>query len=870
MTEQTSRQLRWLRIASTVVVLGLVWGYLLSYFKWELLTLNTMDSGGDTPSFHRPISHLKETLLPAWNPLGWDLGNFAGYAPYQFYFLPPATLIVLLSTVLPFYVSFKLVTALGVFLLPVATALCVRGLGLAFPTPLVAAAASLVFLFNEGNSMWGGNIPSTLAGEFAHSIGFALSILFLGLLYRGVETQRGWRGLGALLAVTGLCHPIAFLNATAPGVYFLLGRRTFARNVRYIFAVYGTAVLLMGFWLVSLVAKLGYATSINWVWHFNSWGEVLPPILYPVAGLALLDVVWVAIQRGDANRPAYYLITAVVATVLCFFNATEAGLPEIRFVPFTYMLLILLAVDFARRLLVLVVGDARDTLGAVASVVAALALVAVCFWWARTNTSYIATWISWNYSGMQQKPSWPLLRDMVAHLEGEIGDPRIAYENSPKHDRFGSMRIFESLPYLAGRATLEGVLLQTAVNSPFIYWIQSQISKQGTGVIPGYSYPSVDPVRGTKRLALYNAHDLITNTPEVQKALDGDPRWERTFRRESYSIYHLKDADPHYVRVPRFEPVVIDTPDWKHAFHAWFSRDELLDVPLVLASSVPRAQRGLFPLTSASSTEVPRRPIDRTCDIDEHLDHMEIRFTTTCPGVPHWIAVSYFPNWQAEGAPGVYLASPAFMMVVPDGNEVVLRFRRTGADWLGIAFTLVGLALLVVVVPTPRAVAGIDRALDRVHPWIVPAAIVLVVAMSVLNAARDFGPQWFYKRGWAAFSSNDYETARRHFEWASLLGGDSNTAADATFFRAASLFRLDRFDEAMTGYERIPEHFPHSIWVAESIHHVGLCLRRLGRNDEAIAKFREVVTTYPGNRWADFVREQLKELGATVPEPAVH
>ncbi|HEX6131059.1 MAG TPA: tetratricopeptide repeat protein, partial [Actinomycetota bacterium] len=415
----------------------------------------------------------------------------------------------------------------------------------------------------------------------------------------------------------------------------------------------------------------------------------------------------------------------------------------------------------------------------------------------------------------------------------------------------------------AGRATLEGVLLQTAVNSPFIYWIQSQISKQGTGVIPGYSYPAVDPVRGTKRLELYNAHDIITNTPEVQKALDGDPRWTRTFRRSPYAIYHLKDADPHYVRVPKFQPVLVDPKEWKHAFHAWFSRDELLDVPLVLARTVPPDQRRLFPLTSPSTTDLPRQPIGRTCEIDEQLDHMEIRFTTTCPGVPHWIAVSYFPNWQVEGAPGVHLASPAFMMVVPERETVVLRFRRIGADWLGIAATLAGLVLLVVAVPAPaRAVGAIDRGLHAAHPFLVPIVIVLVVGMSVLNAARDFGPQWFYKRGWAAFSSNDYEAARREFEWAIRLGGDSNTAADATFFRAASLFRTDRFEEAMEGYQRIPEDFPHSIWVAESIYHVGLCLRRLDRIDEAIARFRHVVETYPSDRWAGFSREQLQQLGA--------
>ena len=30
--------------------------------------------------------------------------------------------------------------------------------------------------------MWGGNIPSTLAGEFSFSLGLALAVLFFGLL----------------------------------------------------------------------------------------------------------------------------------------------------------------------------------------------------------------------------------------------------------------------------------------------------------------------------------------------------------------------------------------------------------------------------------------------------------------------------------------------------------------------------------------------------------------------------------------------------------------------------------------------------------------------------------------------------------------
>src|SRR5215471_9634767 len=220
MAEPTRRRV-WLDRAVTLLVLAAVWGFLLFYFKPSLLLLDTMDAGGDTPSFFGPIHHLKDVLLPAGNPQGWDLANFAGYPPYQFYFLPPALSIVVLSYVLPLNVAFKLVSVLGVFLLPLTTTLALRALGFRFPTPAIGASASLLFLFNSNNSMWGGNIKSTLAGEFAFSISFALAVLFVGLLYRGVERQRGWKSLGALLAITGLCHPIGFLNAASAGVFFV-------------------------------------------------------------------------------------------------------------------------------------------------------------------------------------------------------------------------------------------------------------------------------------------------------------------------------------------------------------------------------------------------------------------------------------------------------------------------------------------------------------------------------------------------------------------------------------------------------------------------------------------------------------------------
>src|SRR3989441_5809767 len=329
------------------------------------------------------------------------------------------------------------------------------------------------------------------------------------------------------------------------------------------------------------------------------------------------------------------------------------------------------------------------------------------------------------------------------------------------------MRVFEDLPLLAGRPTLEGVLLQTAVTSPPIYWLQSQISKQGSGVIPGYSYPSMDLPHATPRLALFNVSDMIAVTPEVTSQLAGDPHWQRVFHQTPYSVFHLKNADGHYVRVPRYRPVMVETTRWKRDFVRWFSTDSMLEVPIVAAPSVPREDRDRFPLASRSALDLPREHLPEDCRIEEHLDHMAIDFTTTCPGVPHVIGVSYYPNWHVDGARPAYFVSPAFMLVFPDGPHVRLVFRRIAADWLGIAATLLGLGLCLAALwqPTPAVEPSPQLAatLGDARPWVLGLAVVFVVIATTWNVTRDYGAGFFYPRGWKGFSTQDSPNALWNF-----------------------------------------------------------------------------------------------------------
>ena len=62
--------------------------------------------------------------------------------------------------------------------------------GTRFPTPAVFSVATLPFLFYRGFTIYGGNIPSTLAGEFAFSISLTILLVYLGFLSRGLETGR--------------------------------------------------------------------------------------------------------------------------------------------------------------------------------------------------------------------------------------------------------------------------------------------------------------------------------------------------------------------------------------------------------------------------------------------------------------------------------------------------------------------------------------------------------------------------------------------------------------------------------------------------------------------------------------------------------
>ena len=92
----------------------------------------------------------------------------------------------LASYVIPYALAFKWVTVLGSVLLPVTAWAMGRLFGMRRAFPGAVAALTLCYLFDYTFTIYGGNLFSTLAGEYAYSLSIALALLFLGLMARGL------------------------------------------------------------------------------------------------------------------------------------------------------------------------------------------------------------------------------------------------------------------------------------------------------------------------------------------------------------------------------------------------------------------------------------------------------------------------------------------------------------------------------------------------------------------------------------------------------------------------------------------------------------------------------------------------------------
>lgn len=644
-----------------LIVFALIFLFLFSFFEPRYLFSLTTTTGGDTGSHYPTAVYLKEVLLPAGKLMGWDQGNYAGFPLFYHYFPLTFILMVILSYLIPMQIAFKLISVLGTFLLPLCIYFAFRFLKYPFPVPIAGAVFSLPFLFMQANSMWGGNIPSTLAGEYSYSLSLALMLLFFGSIYHGIQNGNKMIFNGLLVFLMALSHGYTLIFSGVISAFFLFKRGAFW----YLFRVFGLAGLLLSFWLLPFLASLPYVTSYVTRWQIFSIFEVTPLILIPFLTLSLFSFF---LNRAD-RRTLYFLYVIVICAVL-YFLSPRIGMLDIRFIPFIQ----LFAVIFGATFLLPFLKDLKNL-----QLLPLIVFLAVILW-VVPNVTFIKGWIKWNYEGVEGKSAWPLFQEINRHLS-ETPKGRVVYEHSPAHNVFGTERAFENLPYFAKRNTLEGLYMQSSISSPFIFYIQSEISKVCSGPFPQYTYTSLNLPGAIARLKMFNVTQYIARSPEAKKQAKIVPglKFEKQF--EDYEIYRLTGNDGSYVVPLACEPVLYKDRNWKMDFYEWFKDNDRNKTHLVYVKDPSPQDQARF---RGRLIDHPR------ASIVESIKPEEIVFNTNLIGYPHLIKISYHPNWRVEGADRIYLISPSFMLVYPNQKQVRLVFGKSVYNYAGEVLSLLG------------------------------------------------------------------------------------------------------------------------------------------------------------------------------------
>lgn len=642
-----------------------------------LLWANT-PTGGDMGAHVYLPQFLRDTLLPSGRILGWSGDWYAGFPALYFYFPVPALATVLLDLVLPYGVAFKITTILGLLALPAAVYFFVRGMGFARVVSGMAAAVGGSYVFMESFSIFGGNIKSTLAGEFSFSWSFALSLVYLGMVIRDTREGRGFTPrAGIVLALTAMTHIVTTIVVVIVSLPLLIRRNGPAT----LFRSWVVGFAISAFWALPLAVRVlqGMTSDMNWspvrglLGDGSTPGTVATPMpneFIPVLAVGIIGLVWTLLRRNDVT-------VLVTMTVLPFVAYWWLQLPDVEFtkvynarlLPYWYVGVFTfagLALGLAVRAVARYLPGRDGTLAIVSG--SALVLVAGA---AIASIHDVPGWVRWNYTGYEGKAVFSEYEGLMEAVD-ELPPGRIMWEANSEMGRYGTPMALMLLPYWSeGHPSMEGLFFESSLTTPFHFLNASEVSRNPSNPVRGLDYRGLDFDRAIPHLELYDVDYYVAWTEDAA-GLARSAGLEEVAAPSPWTIFALPESS--LVEVAPFIPSVyageesfLDASlEWYDDYRnmdRWLVADGPAEWPRVDAVADRLLLDAPYDLTGAVVTDI-------------RSDHERISFTTNAVGVPHLVKVSYFPAWRVEGAEGPFRAAPSLMVVVPTQEDVVLEFAN--------------------------------------------------------------------------------------------------------------------------------------------------------------------------------------------------
>ena len=499
----------WKKLSTIVAVAGPTIFLLLALHP-DLILRNNIPTGGDMGAHVWAPAYLRDHLLSNFKLSGWSMDWYSGLPIYRFYMVVPALMIVLLDVILPYGIAIKIIAVIGILTLPFVSWLFGRFAKFAYPIPELFAIAATIFLFDESFTIYGGNIASTMAGEFSFSIALSLAMLGFALLAKGLDTGKHRVSAAIIISLSALSHGIVLLFVFG-GAALMLVVWNKRESLQFGAKVIALAVLLSSFWVIPFVTSHAYMTDMKYEPRPSGATDSFWKMFFPLhtlldvslTALAVIGAVTLVRSRHKAGTWMTLLTLLLAAGVFIARNS----LPVIgllwnpRILPFLYLLRYFLfviglyeLVTFALRVksiarfaqgesgvpVVLDIAKPRDNFSfnlALLSGFAVFVLVAIGFRFQElpfgstrvnsagqyeyvwgplrtksSNDGFVDGWARWNFTGYEGKNAYGEYYGVVQTMkqlgaDSTQGCGRALWENNGELNKYGTTMGLMLLPF---------------------------------------------------------------------------------------------------------------------------------------------------------------------------------------------------------------------------------------------------------------------------------------------------------------------------------------------------------------------------------------------------------------------------------------
>ena len=499
----------WKKLSTIIAIAGPTIFLLLALHP-NLILRNNIPTGGDMGAHVWAPAYLRDHLLTHFKLSGWSMDWYSGLPIYRFYMVVPALMIVLLDVILPYGIAMKIIAVIGILTLPYFSWLFGRFAKFAYPIPELFAIAATIFLFDESFTIYGGNIASTMAGEFSFSIALSLAMLGFALLAKGLDTGKHRVSAAVIISLSALSHGIVLLFVFG-GAALMLVVWNKRESLQFGAKVIALSALLSSFWVIPFVTSHAYMTDMKYEPRPSGvtdsfWKMFFPlHILLDVSLTALAIIGAIALVRSRHKTGIWMTLLTLLLAAGVFI--ARNSLPVIgllwnpRILPFFYLLRYFLfviglyeLVAFALRVksiariaqgesgvpVVLDIAKPRDSFSfnlALLTGFALFVLIAIGFRFQElpfgstrvnsagkyeyvwgplrtksSNDGFVDGWARWNFTGYEGKNAYGEYYGVVQTMkklgaDSTQGCGRALWENNGELNKYGTTMGLMLLPY---------------------------------------------------------------------------------------------------------------------------------------------------------------------------------------------------------------------------------------------------------------------------------------------------------------------------------------------------------------------------------------------------------------------------------------